>query len=142
MNSKSVVRALGAAAALTALASRGLAADPALSIELNKLEETDGKCQASLVIDNRLGHALDRFNMDLIVFDQAGVIAQRVLVDLAPLRDDKTTVATFTLVDGSCAGIGRVLVNDIPACHGADGVDLDCVAALTVSSRAGTPLAK
>ena len=142
MNSKSVVRALGAAAALTALAGPGLAADPALSIELNKLEEIDGKCQASLVIDNRLGHALDRFNIDLFVFDRAGVIAQRLLVDLAPLRDDKTTVATFALVDGSCAGIGRVLVNDIPTCHGTDGQELDCVAALAVSSRAGTPLAK
>ena len=142
MNSKSVVRALAAAAALTTLAGRVLAAEPALSIELNKLEEIDGKCQASLVIDNRLGHALDRFNIDLFVFDRAGVIAHRVLVDLAPLRDDKTTVATFALVEGPCSGIGRVLVNDIPACRGESGVDLDCVAALAVSSRAETPLAK
>ena len=142
MNSKSVVRALGAAAVLMALAGRGLAADPALSIELNKLEDIDGKCRASLVIDNRLGRALDRFNIDLFVFDRAGVIAQRLLVDLAPLRDDKTTVATFALVEGPCSGIGRVLVNDIPACRGADGTDLDCVAALAVSSRTGTPLVK
>jgi hypothetical protein len=54
---------------------------------------------------------------------------------------DKTTVASFALLDRPCGDIGKLLVNDVPVCTAAGGA-LDCVGALNRSSRAAVPLAK
>jgi len=112
------------------------AAGPGLEIELNKTEDGDGACVASFVVRNDMGHTLDRFSMDLYVFDSDGVIARQVLLDLAPLRGNKITVARFNLIARSCGEVSRILINDIPSCRSAGSGDtLDCLAALTVSSR-------
>ncbi len=115
----------------------GAAAAPGLSIELNKAEDSaDQSCIAALVLRNDMGVGLDRFSLDLYVFDSDGVISRQVVLDLAPLRAEKTTVVRFPLLGQPCANIGRVLVNDIPSCRSeATGENLDCVANLVVSSR-------
>ncbi len=112
-------------------------AGPTLSIELNKVEDTDqNSCIAAFVLRNDLAASLDRFSLDLYVFDSEGIIARQLVLDLAPLRNDKTTVVRFPLLSQPCATIGRVLINDIPSCRSADtGQDIDCLTALRVSSR-------
>jgi hypothetical protein len=114
----------------------------ALSIELNKVEDLEGNCVASIVVANRLGQRLDRFSLDLFVFDAKGVISRQLLLDLAPLRRDKTSVARFALIDSLCAEVTKVLVNDIPACRSEDGQDLDCLKNLAVYSRSTIQLTK
>ena len=132
---------LGAALIVTGVSAA--VAGPGLDIELNKAEDGNGTCVASFVVRNDMGHTLDRFSMDLYVFDGAGVIARQVLLDLAPLRGNKTTVARFNLIAGPCAGVSRILVNDIPSCRGeSSGETLDCLAALTVSSRGAIEMVK
>jgi hypothetical protein len=127
---------LAAAPIVMGLSAPAAAAEPGLDIELNKTVDGDGACVASFVVRNDMGQSLDRFSMDLYVFDSDGVIARQVLLDLAPLRDAKTTVARFNLIARPCAEVSRILVNDIPTCRGAaSGATLDCLAALTVSSR-------
>jgi len=142
---------LGAASIAIGLSGPAAAAEPGLDIELNKAEDGEGACVASFVIRNGLGQSLDRFSMDLYVFDGDGVIARQVLLDLAPLRgasggaqgNSKTTVARFNLIAGPCAGVSRILVNDIPSCRGAaSGEALDCLAALKVSSRGKIEMVK
>ncbi len=134
---------LGVAMALSGLGGAVSAADPSLEIELNKAEDGEAACIASFVVRNAMGDTLDRFSMDLYVFDGAGVIARQVLLDLAPLRGDKTTVARFNLIAGPCGGVSRILVNDIPSCRGEEtGKTLDCLAALTVSSRGAIEMVK
>lgn len=131
-----VLFALGAAVAPSARAA-------GLSIELNKVEDSDGACLGTFVIGNGMGHSLDRFSLDLYVFDHDGVVARRVAIDLAPLRRDKTTVTRFPLIQSGCERVGRILVNDIPACRSADnGESLDCLSGLSLSSRAGIELAQ
>ncbi len=123
-------------ALLSAPSGPAAAAGSGLTIELNKAEDNEGTCLASLVVQNGLGHTLDRFSMDLYVFDRDGVIARQVLLDLAPLRGDKTTVARFSLIQRPCAEVSRILVNDIPSCRSeGTGETLDCLDGLTVSSR-------
>ncbi len=138
---------VGAALIVVGLNSPAAAAEPGLDIELNKAEDGNGACVVSLVVRNDLGQSLDRFSMDLFVFDSDGVIARQVLLDLAPLRGaeggTKTTVARFNLIARPCAEVSRVLVNDIPSCRGEGaGETLDCLAALTVSSRAKIQMVK
>ena len=133
---------LAVAAAVASWGQPSRAADPGINIELNKTEDNGGSCVASFVLLNGLGHTLDRFNLDLYIFDNNDVIARQVLLDLAPLREDKTTVFRFALIDRPCADIGHVLVNDIPACRAEGGETLDCLKGLTVTSRARIALTK
>jgi hypothetical protein len=118
------------------------AQDAGLSIELNKVEDVTGGCRGALVFQNNLGAALDRFNLDLILFDEGGIITGRIMVDMAPLRDGKTQVGMFRLTDTSCSGLSRILVNDIPACRAEDGAEVDCLAGLSVSSRSAVEFVK
>ena len=128
---------------VTGLGGPAPAAELGLDIELNKTEDGGGACVASFVVRNDMGQSLDRFSMDLYVFDREGVIARQVLLDLAPLRGDKTTVARFNLIARPCAEVSRILVNDIPSCRGAgSGETLDCLDGLTVSSRARIEMVK
>lgn len=118
------------------------AAEQGLNLELNKLSDVDGYCAASLLLINRMGSTLDQVRFDLFVMDRDGVIARRLFLDTGPMRDGKTTVATFAILDRPCAEVGRLLINDVPICKTEAGDDTDCVAALDVSSRAGIELAK
>lgn len=129
-------------AAMTIAVGVAPAAAAGLAIELNKTESRNGGCLASFVIRNGLGHTLDRFSMDVIIFDRDGVIAGRSLLDLAPLPDAKTTVATFPLQNGGCDAISRVLVNGFPSCRANSGQDVDCLNGLSVSSRGDIGLEK
>ena len=129
------------AAALAATASPARAED-GLAIELNKVEDVAGGCVASLIFQNRLGATLDRFSLDLFLFDAKGVIMRRVTIDMAPLPNGKTRVAQFHLHPGPCAEVGRVLVNDFPQCRAETGAPVDCLAGLTVSSRSAIELTK
>lgn len=134
---------LTAVALAACLAGRPVAAADGLTIELNRLEDRDGKCHGSFLVRNDLGHTLDRFRVDMVTFDRDGVITDRVLVDMAPLPKDKTKVARFPLVDGACSELGRLLVNAFPACRGEEtGTDVDCLAGLSLVSRTGVELFK
>ena len=139
---------LAGVAVAAGLVSATLALPPAtaqtsgLAIELNKAEDVDGSCVASLVFQNNLGATLDRFNLDLFLFDPQGVIVRRVTIDMAPLLDGKTRVAQFHLHEGACAEVSRILVNDIPQCRAETGEPVNCLAGLAVSSRGAIALTK
>ncbi len=139
---------LATASIAIGLGGPAAAAELGLDIELNKAEDSGGgACVASFVVRNAMGQSLDRFSMDLYVFDGDGVIARQVLLDLAPLRGaqggSKTTVARFNLIAAPCAEVSRILVNDIPSCRGeASGETLDCLGGLSVSSRGAIEMVK
>lgn len=136
---------LGAAVAWSIAAAappaRG-ADEAALAIELNKLEDSEAGCRSIFVFDNRTGHELSRFRIDLILFDSEGVYSKQLLLDMAPLREDKKTVTSFVLDEQACGELGSVLVNDVPWCENGSGAALDCVKILEVSSLARVPLEK
>lgn len=123
-------------------AGAATAQDKSLDIELNKVADSGDGCLASFVVQNKLGQTLDRFSLDLFIFDKEGIIARQVLLDMAPLRKDKTTVANFSLIQIPCENIGKVLVNNIPSCRSEDGSMLDCLTDLKVSSRNRIELTK
>jgi hypothetical protein len=136
---------LGAAVAwsIAAAPASVLGADEvALGVELNKLEDSDAGCRSIFVFDNRTGHELSRFRIDLILFDTEGVYSKQLLLDMAPLREDKKTVTSFVLDEQACEELGSVLVNDVPWCENGSGAALDCVQMLEVSSLAKVPLEK
>ena len=127
---------------LAALSQPLVAAEPELLIELNKLEDTEQGCRSLFLFDNATGHELNRFRVDLILFDQEGVYAKQLLLDMAPLHEDKKVMASFLLAEQSCDSIGSILVNDLPWCENGSGAELDCVPLLKVESRTDVPLEK
>lgn len=123
--------------------AQALAGDErALGVELNKVEDTEKGCRSVFLLDNETGHELNRFRLDLILFDQDGVYSKQLLLDMAPLYMDKKTVASFVLDDTPCEKIGSILVNDVPACEDGAGAAVDCVKLLEVNSRSKIPLEK
>ncbi|MDX1606670.1 MAG: hypothetical protein R3202_10790 [Candidatus Competibacterales bacterium] len=134
-------RRLAFAAAIPVLLA-GATAAATVEIELNKLEPRADGCRAYLVFEHRGEHDYDGFTLDLVLFDNDGVISRRLAVDAAPLRAGKTTVKVFDLEGLDCDSIQRVLLNDLSACS-VDGSPLpDCIDRVGTGSRAGAALVK
>ncbi|RKT44842.1 Tat pathway signal sequence domain protein [Thiocapsa rosea] len=129
---------------LTFLTLAGATGAQEIKLELNKLEPQpeSNACRAYLVFDNSAGPAIEALQLDLILFDQEGVIARRLAVDTAPLRAAKTTVKLFDIPDLACTDIRRILINEVLECRDAEGPHTDCIERLTLSTRAETPLVK
>ena len=122
--------------------SPGTASATGLSLELNKIESGTESCTATVLIANRLGQSLDRFRLDLVLFDSKGVIFERLLIDLAPLPHDRTTIASFPLLAAKCSDVSRILVKDVPTCRAEGGDDMDCLSSLKVKTRATIQIGK
>jgi len=116
--------------------------DGALAIELNKMEDSADGCLSSFLFDNRTGHQLNRFQLELVFFDPEGIAAKQVTLDMAPLYVDKRTFATFLLGDTACEKVGSILINSVPACENGSGHEVGCVDLLEVSSRSDVLLEK
>nr|WP_282571327.1 Tat pathway signal sequence domain protein [Methylonatrum kenyense] len=110
-----------------------------LSLELNKLEDTDGACRAYLVLDNGTNQAVESLRLQLVLFDPEGVINRRLAVQAGPVGAGKTSVRIFDVSGQQCGEIGRILLNDIAECEGPDGEIADCAGRLDISSRADVP---
>lgn len=131
---------LMSALALLLLASGTAAAQEAVSLELNKLEQVDGDCRAFMVITNPFDHEFTEFKLDLVTFDRDGVVDDRLVLETAPLLADKTNLKVFDLADVRCDAIQKILVNDVTACT--PELEGGCVQALAVSSRAEVDLSR
>jgi hypothetical protein len=138
---QSSVVALAFALLATTVGS-AVAEEPSLDIELNKIEDSADGCRSVFVFGNHTGHDLNRFRVDLILFDPEGVYAKQLLLDMAPLYAEKKTVASFLLGEEPCGSIGSILVNDVPWCENGTGSSIDCVRLLEVNSKAELPLQK
>jgi hypothetical protein len=108
------------------------AATENVHIELNSAETVDNRCRLTFVIQNTLARAIDSFNLDLVLFNPEGIVSRRLITEMAPIRDAKTVVKTFA-VDGDCAQVGSILVNDVTAC--APDEPATCLDMLGLSSR-------
>jgi len=117
-----------------------LQADEGLRIELNKLEPRSSACRAYLLFKNGTDRTFSDFKLDLVLFDHDGIIANRIAVNIAPLRAGKTNVKLFDIDGMECSNIGRVLLNDVIACQDDKGERTDCVTLIEPASRAKAPL--
>ena len=123
---------LGQVLALALFSPCAVAASDTVHIELNALESTEGRCRLTFLIENKGKTALETLKLDLALFNTEGAVYRRMLVDMAPLRPDKTIVKTFS-TDGDCAQLGSLLVNEVTACQ--PGEPAACQDQLSLSSR-------
>ena len=113
-----------------------------IDIELNKLEPVKDACRAYLVLSNPAAQVYTSFKLDLVIFDQGGVIAKRLALNMAPVRANKTSVKLFDITGLKCDDIGRVLINDVVGCSSESGELSGCIAQVKPGSRAGIPFVK
>lgn len=118
------------------------AEEPALTVELNRMDTNGAACRTYLLFENRAGIGFRELKLDLVMFDPDGVVAKRLAVDGAPLPDGKTSLKVFDVDGLGCEKIGRILLNDVTACAAADGGPADCLGLMTVRSRGTVPLIK
>lgn len=114
--------------------------DPAIGVQLNTLEADGDDCRAHLVLENGLDEALESFQLDMVVFDEDGIIQRRMVVEMAPLRAGSISVRAFRMTATSCDSVGRILINDINVCEGSEGAIDRCADYVQVESLADVPL--
>lgn len=115
---------------------------PFLTVELNRLEPAEGVCRIYLVLTSTLPDDLTALQLDLVAFGANRVVAGRMAVDLAPLPGDKETVRMFDWPKIDCGTIGRILINDVPACATAEGALDRCVRRIETAQVGDVPLTK
>ena len=127
-----MLRILFVLAAACGLFSLTAHAAEMLGLELNTAESADDHCRLTFVIQNKNQQAIETIKLDLVTFNPDGIVQRRMVIDMGPVRADKTTVKTFA-VEGGCNQIGSILVNDVTACS--PGEPSACLDGLSLSSR-------
>ena len=137
-------RIFSAAAVLIGLSAAGpaMADEARIGIELNKLEPAENACRSYIVVRNPADQAFTAFNMEVLVFDTDGVIQNRLAMDLAPIRPNKTSVLIVNLSGIQCDRIGEVLVNSFLDCERGEERLGDCLARVDLSSKTSARLFK
>jgi hypothetical protein len=109
-----------------------------LTIELNKMQQSQDGCRLSFIAVNRMGANLETTAMEVVFFDASDVVSEMLLLDFGRLPSDKTKVVEFVLQQQECEQISRVLVNDVVECSSAEEQNMtqDCFSALKTSNRA------
>ena len=113
-----------------------------IDIELNKLEAAGPACRGYFVITNGTADALKELRLDVFLFDRSGVIMRRAGLTFLDVRAERTKVVPFDFPDVSCAGVGRLTVNDVLACTAAAGTPIaGCADRIRASTRASAGFA-
>jgi hypothetical protein len=121
-------RALHALALLPLLIPAPVHAVDLVGLELNTAENAENRCRLTFVIENKTERAIDSFKVDLVLFNPDAIVERRMIIEMGPVRGQKTNVKTF-ISEGDCNKIGAILVNDVTACAPPDpGVCLDGLA--------------
>lgn len=130
-------RALLIGALLAVFSSLAMAqAGGGISVELNKLQPVKNACRAFLVTQNLTDTRFDSLQLDVVMFDDNGIVAKRLVVEIAPLPPGKTSLKVFDINDLSCDKIGQLLLNNVVQCRDANGPRQNCLSLVHVSSRA------
>ncbi|KIC39066.1 hypothetical protein RA27_18145 [Ruegeria sp. ANG-R] len=108
---------------------------PEISLELNSVQEVDGACRLSFVVDNQTGMDIDEAVFETVIFDTEGGVVTLSLFDFRELPLNRPRVRQFDLPGMACDSLGRALINGANSCV-INGSQSDvCQSALSLSSR-------
>jgi hypothetical protein len=132
--------AAGVAALLLALPTPSIAEGGKITTEFNDLQQTDAGCRAVFVLNNGLDKALGKVTLRVVAFNKDKQAKLFLSLDVGNLPVGKTRVLRFDLGDGlACKDVGRLVLDDVTSCEGAEIGPPECLAALALSSLAGPP---
>lgn len=108
---------------------------PAIALELNDAAANATACRLSFVVANRQPVALDDMALELVLFDKDGRVERFVVVRSGKVPAGKDRVRQFDIPETACGDIGRVLLNDVKECAGAELTPAICADRINASSR-------
>ena len=115
------------------------AATPKISVELNRIDDRADSCKMTFVAANGFDRVIDRFALEIVLFDGDGLVDQITAFNFNRLDAGKTVVRQFDVPGGSCSRLSRVLVNGVAACQ-ANSLDI-AVCQSVLETRTRTDLA-
>ncbi len=132
---------LGFAVALAAAPLAAAATEAGkITAEFNDLQQTDAGCRAVFVLNNGLDKPLGKVTLRVVAFDRDKLAKLFLSLDVGSLPVKKTRVLRFDLGDGlTCKDVGRLVLDDVTSCEGAEIGPPECLSAISLSSRAGPP---
>ena len=107
------------------------ATSPLLSLELNRVDALNGACRLTFMAENALGSDLEALALETVLIATNGQVERLTLFDFGALPDGVPRVRQFDVPGLACEGLGRILINGVAECSGADG----CGGALVFGSR-------
>lgn len=126
--------------ALSIASPSAAAAEPALVIELNKLEQNGEACRLTLLVGNSLGTRIKQLDLELALFGADNRLSKLLAVPAGSFPPGKTRVRQFDIAATPCPSIARILLNTITACAG-DGLTPDtCLDRASTRSATAIPL--
>ncbi len=109
--------------------------EAALSVELNTMEDVNGACRLTFLVNNQTGSPIDEAVFETVIFDSDGGVVRLSLFDFRDLPLDRPRVRQFDLPETPCASVGRALINGANSCV-INGSQSDvCELNLTLDSR-------
>ena len=109
---------------------------PGLIVELNRIDELGGACQMTFVASNGLDRDIDPFALEVVLFDDDGLVDQITVFGFGLVEAGRTVVRQFEIPNTSCGRFGRILVNGVASCQ-ANGLNPGvCQSLLRTRSRA------
>lgn len=126
---------------LIGLASAATAAeDGKISVEFNDLQAAESGCRAVFVLHNGLEQPLEDFALRIVSFDGEGHAKLFLSLEVGALPVGKTRILRFDLgADVVCDDVSRVVLDDVIRCEAPELEPHQCLAALSLSSRAKVP---
>ncbi|WP_281973349.1 hypothetical protein [Ruegeria faecimaris] len=113
------------------------AEDPSagLLMELNNLQQVDGNCRLSFLVQNQTGAEIEAANYETVIFNAEGNVVSLTLYKFRDIPAGRLRVRQFSIADMSCGDVGRILINGSNTCT-VEGAESDlCDAALTLNNR-------
>lgn len=106
-----------------------------LSIELNAVETVEDACRISFLIQNGHDFDIDQAVFEAVLFNADGRVDRLTLFDFGALPAARPRVRQFVVPGLECAALGRLLINGVETCSGADVEGAACTKDLELRSR-------
>jgi len=110
------------------------ASKPALMVELNTAQTTQGGCRLSFLIQNE--HAAEiSVVFETVLFTAEGGVNQLTLFDFGALPSNRPRVRQFDVPGVTCEGLGSILINGATSCEAGDLGPAICTDSLMLKTR-------
>lgn len=90
--------------------------DPAISIELNKIEQADANCRLLFLARNGLNQSIGNLAFETVLLDQQGSISRLTVLDFMDLPANKLRMRQFEFPNLQCNDVKQVLFNNVMNC--------------------------
>ena len=111
-----------------------------LAVELNTIEDVEGACRLTFLVENETGATIDSVSFQLVFFDSEGGVAALKVYDFGELPASRPRVRRFVFKESNCGMIGHTLINGVSSCVIGGSESDVCADTLTLRSRTDVEL--